>query len=71
MNYPRQESNNTGESRENRESADKAAQNPAHFDRNLAVVVDAWPTLPEAIRIGILTMINATNRRSTSESPKS
>jgi len=57
--YPRLESNNTGESRENRESADEAAQNPAHFPPDLAAVIDAWPMLPEAIRAGILAMIRA------------
>ncbi len=28
-------------------------------DPNLAAVVDAWPTLPEAIKVGILAMIRA------------
>ncbi len=28
-------------------------------DPDLAAVVDAWPTLPEAIRAGILAMVKA------------
>jgi len=31
----------------------------ADFDPDLAVVVEAWPKLPEAIRAGILAMIRA------------
>jgi len=32
---------------------------PAHFDPDLQAIIDAWPTLPEAIRTGILAMMRA------------
>jgi hypothetical protein len=31
----------------------------APFDPHLATVVDAWPTLPEVIKTGILAMVRA------------
>ena len=31
----------------------------AHFPPDLSVVVEAWPTLPEAVRAGILAMVRA------------
>jgi hypothetical protein len=35
-----------------------APENPA-IDPALAALIDAWPTLPEAIRAGILAMVRA------------
>jgi hypothetical protein len=32
---------------------------PAHIAPDLQTIIDAWPTLPEAIRTGILAMIRA------------
>ena len=32
---------------------------PAHIAPDLQVIIDAWPTLPEAIQAGILAMIRA------------
>ena len=32
---------------------------PAHIAPDLQAIIDAWPTLPEAIRAGILAMIRA------------
>jgi hypothetical protein len=32
------------------------------IDHALAAIIDAWPTLPEAIRAGILAMIRAAGR---------
>ena len=32
---------------------------PTHVDRDLARLVAAWPTLPAAMRAGILAMVNA------------
>lgn len=32
------------------------------FEPDLQRVIDAWPTLPEAIRAGILAMIGATGK---------
>ncbi len=32
---------------------------PAHIAPDLQAIIDAWPTLPEAIRTGILAMIRA------------
>jgi hypothetical protein len=40
------------------ESSALGAQNGL-FDHELAAVVDAWPTLPEPIKAGILAMIRA------------
>jgi hypothetical protein len=31
-----------------------------NIDPGLASLIDAWPTLPEAIRAGILAMVRAT-----------
>ncbi len=31
----------------------------APFDPELAAVFEAWPTLPEAIKVGVLAMIGA------------
>jgi hypothetical protein len=38
------------------ESGALAPQNPA-IDPALAALIDAWPTLPDAIRAGILAMV--------------
>jgi hypothetical protein len=54
----RQDAADSGEFR-----SETATQNaPPHCvvaDPRLAAVVDAWPDLPEAIKVGILAMINA------------
>jgi hypothetical protein len=54
------------ESQEKHESATQAAQKAAHFsaeghfaDADLAQMIDAWPTLPDAIKTGILAMVRA------------
>ncbi len=57
--YPRQGPNYPRNLREKRESAGDVAQKAAQFPADLAVVIDAWPTLPEAIRTGILAMVRA------------
>jgi hypothetical protein len=64
--YPRQGSNNSQKLQEPRESASTQAQKTAHFsadqpahDPELTALIDAWPTLPEAIRAGISAMIRA------------
>jgi hypothetical protein len=36
-----------------------AAQNPAH-STPMATLCNAWPTLPAAVRAGILAMVEAT-----------
>jgi hypothetical protein len=41
------------------ESSAAPAQRAAHDDPELAALVDIWPTLPEAIRAGILAMVRA------------
>lgn len=46
----------TGESRK---STVSGGSKPAPEDAELAVVNAAWPTLPEAIRAGILAMVKA------------
>jgi hypothetical protein len=40
------------------ESGALAPQTPA-IDPGLAALIDAWPTLPELVRAGILAMIRA------------
>ncbi len=45
-------------------SARRSAQNEeptrtASVDSEVAKVIDAWPTLPEAVQIGILAMVRA------------
>jgi hypothetical protein len=39
--------------------ATKSATSPVPDDRDLAVVLAAWPELPEAIRAGIAAMVKA------------
>ena len=36
----------------------------AQIDIDLAVIVEAWPTLPEPIRAGIVAMVRASNSES-------
>jgi hypothetical protein len=62
--YPRQGLNYPRKLREKRESTTGAAQKAAHFpndkhagDAGLQALIDAWPTLPEVIRAGILAMV--------------
>jgi len=46
------------------QAAQKAAltaENPPS-DPHLAALIDAWPTLPDAIRAGILAMVRAAGR---------
>jgi hypothetical protein len=64
--YPRQRLNYAQKLREKRESTSGAAQKAAHFpadkrasDAGLQAIIDAWPTLPEAIRAGILALVRA------------
>ena len=38
------------------------SQNGPAIDAELARVLDAWPTLPEAIRVGILAMVEAAQK---------
>jgi hypothetical protein len=59
LNYP-------SKCREKRGSGSKAAQNAAQCpaenpisDPRLQAMIDAWPTLPEAIRASIMGMIGA------------
>ncbi len=58
-------SNDLGQSGEG-VSADWSARKPetvqpeALGDADLRMVVEAWPTLPEAIRAGVLAMVRAT-----------
>ncbi len=62
------ESNNPGISLENRTSPKQAARNPAQLptapveialDPDLARVVAAWPTLPDAIRRALLALVGS------------
>jgi hypothetical protein len=61
--YPRQGSNNPRETRQINDVAGAALQNPVHFgpgkvvlDADLARVLDAWPSLPEATRRAIVKL---------------
>ena len=56
----------TSNPQQNPQSPQGAAQNPAHLasgpqeiDPDLAEVTAAWPTLPAALRAGILAMVRA------------
>jgi hypothetical protein len=42
------------------ESGELCAENQP-IDPNLTVIIEAWPTLPEAIKAGILAMVRAAN----------
>jgi len=42
---------------------DSDCQREAERDAELAMLVGAWPNLPQPIRAGILAMVNATFRR--------
>jgi len=39
--------------------SEAVCRNSAPFDPELAAVVEAWPTLPEPIKAGILAMVQA------------
>ena len=52
--------NSIGSGESGAESGALGARN-APFDSDLTAVVDRWPTLPEAIKVGILAMIWAAN----------
>jgi len=38
---------------------DADAPHSAHFDADLQQVVDVWPTFPEAVKAGIVAMVDA------------
>ena len=40
-------------------------QRAGSIPHDLAFVVDAWPTLPEAVRVGIVAMVEAAGKRRT------
>lgn len=40
------------------ESGAVAAETPA-FDSDLAAVMEAWPNLPDVVRVGIMAMVRA------------
>ena len=43
------------------EAADSGLYRPVNAD--LALIIDAWPRLPDAVRAGILAMVNAAGCR--------
>jgi hypothetical protein len=45
--------------------ADEVAHDPAHevLDDDLLDVVEAWPTLPKAVRAGVLAMVRTAGGR--------
>jgi hypothetical protein len=57
--YPRQESNKQEDRREKHQSLEWVAQKAAHGPSDLAIVIDAWVNLPEAIKAGIIAMVRA------------
>lgn len=56
--YAQNAGNSIGSVQSGAESGVLGAQN-GPFDADLAAVVTAWPTLPAAIKAGILAMIGA------------
>jgi hypothetical protein len=61
--------NTLQKNQEKQHSSSKAAQKAAHFtpetppnDPHLKAVIDARPTLPDAIRAGILAMVRVAHR---------
>lgn len=55
---PKSSGNNGGDDQSGAESGALDAQK-VDFPPDLAAVVEAWPKLPEAIRAGILAMVQA------------
>jgi hypothetical protein len=48
-----------GDGEDLRQSASGACRKSPVFEPDLQVLIDAWPTLPEALRCGILAMVKA------------
>ncbi len=42
---------------------DKNSENHGPDDPDLAAIIEAWPTLPEGVRQGILTLIRASGEQ--------
>jgi hypothetical protein len=43
-------------------SGDDASKWPAAYPQDLQAIIDVWPSLPEAIRAGIVAMVKATGQ---------
>jgi hypothetical protein len=50
---------NNGLDRINERFSHRVPTDTCKTDRDLVAVIDAWPTLPEALRAGIVAMVNA------------
>lgn len=44
------------------ESAKTEVHQERHQDNELSAVIEAWPTLPEAVRVGLVAMVKAAKR---------
>jgi hypothetical protein len=59
ISVPRLEANDPGQKRPSTATATATRLLPEHADPDLAAVVDAWLRLPEAIKAGIVAMVEA------------
>jgi hypothetical protein len=60
--YPRQDSNSPSNLQARRENCEQALQKELHIssiDPDLRRLIDAWTSLPDAVRAGILATIDA------------
>jgi hypothetical protein len=58
LNYARRDSNDPIKTQKKHENDLDASRHTAHFSPELQRLIDAWPTLPEAVRANILAMID-------------
>jgi hypothetical protein len=57
--HPQESSGNSSDSDQGGAESGALGAREAPIDPRLAAVVEAWPTLPEAIKVGILAMVQA------------
>ena len=53
----------TGDVPRNDKENDKQSDKKTPADQELAAVIQAWPGLPEAVKVGIVAMIKATGKK--------
>ena len=52
----------TGDATNTYDSAENQVHQERHQDAELSSVIEAWPTLPDAIRAGIVAMVKAVSK---------